>query len=164
MPTPTYDLIASTTLASAASDVGFFGIPNTYRDLRIVTFAPSGASTAWTIIARASSDAGSNYSYVQMAGSGSSATSGSGTVSYFFAGTKGVSTSTVGILDIFDYAQTDKHKTAISRRNNAGAQVASEAMRWASTSAITSIVLSISVGGSEVLEAGTTISLYGIAG
>lgn len=164
MPTPTYDLIASTTLASAASDVGFFGIPNTYRDLRIVSSSPSGASIGWTIVARVNGDSGSNYTYVQMAGSGSSATSGAGTVSYFFAGTKGVSTPTVGILDIFDYAQTNKHKTAISRRNNAGAQVASEAMRWASTSAITSIVITISVGGSEVLEAGTTVSLFGITG
>jgi hypothetical protein len=59
-----------------------------------------------------------------------------------------------------DYSATDKHKTVLSRANNAANGVTAIAGRWASTSAITSIVLTFQ---SSSLATGSTVALYGVS-
>jgi hypothetical protein len=58
-----------------------------------------------------------------------------------------------------DYSATDKHKTVLVRSNAASTGVEAIAQRWASTAAITSILVFPSTGS---WAAGGTFSLYGI--
>jgi hypothetical protein len=63
------------------------------------------------------------------------------------------------IIDILDYS-TDKHKTLLARQDAAGNETTALALRWGSTSAVTSIMLANDSGGG--LSSGTTVALYGI--
>ena len=159
MPTPTYDLIASNVLTSSASSVTFSSLPQTYRDLVVVGSFSSGA-TATSILLRYNNDSGSNYYRVSMFGTGSSTGSVTATDTGNIFGFSSTSSSDASIMvnQIFDYSATDKHKTTLSRRNYS--IVVADATRWASTSAITSIV---AVGESANIPAGSSIYIYGIA-
>jgi len=157
MATPTYTLIDSTVLSSAASSVTFSSIPADYRDLVLVVEASTTASGYSTL--RANSDSGSNYTYVHMNGNGSGTSSATGTAStlnlypYFYAGNKNLV-----ITQIMDYSATDKHKTALARGNDPTTTGAyAIASRWANTAAITSLTLAIADWA-----AGSTFYLYGI--
>ena len=150
--------LATTTLGTSASTVTFGSIPATYRDLRLVIHGASSInSTAQAVL---SGDTGANYTYVNMYGTGSVAGSGYSTTNlnaaYF-----GYPDTAGGVLtaDWLDYSATDKHKTYITRSSNAGQYAAAIAGRWASTSAITSMALSLTSGN---WSAGTTFSLFGI--
>ena len=157
MPTPTYDLIASTTLAAATTEVLFGSLPATYRDLVVVL---SGINTTddvtWSM--KFNSDSGANYNYVVARGLFSttvSSNTASSQTSMFIAGWsygQGTTNPTPVLINIINRFQT--------QRNNGEEEVGMLAGRWASTSAITSISL---FPNSSTLKAGTTASLYGIA-
>jgi len=162
MPTPTYTALATVTLGSAASSVTFGSIPATYRDL-VVAINGQTTSNA-NIIYRINGDTGSNYSHVHMTG-GSSATSGAGTFTeaYITYGSVLNGTRLAINLSIIDYSATDKHKTALVRNGytNLSSVFTTEALaiRWASTSAVTSIVFSTNAGNFAI---GSSFSLYGV--
>jgi hypothetical protein len=155
--------LATITLGSAASTVTFSSIPATYRDLRLVSFVPSltGSPTAAGAFARFNGDTGANYSTVYAYGNGSSTGSGSESTSTLFWGAFPAAGG-IDHWDILDYAQTDKHKTAIGRADGNGASTWMYAGRWASTSAITSITLTAPDTGSDQFGIGSVFSLYGI--
>jgi FAD/FMN-containing dehydrogenase len=97
-----------------------------------------------------------------MSANTSAAVSGSG------SGTEGVisswafATTTQEVLitvQVMDYTATDKHKTALVRSNNAAFGVEAHAVRYASTSAVTSLLVFPSSGN---WAAGGTFSLYGV--
>jgi hypothetical protein len=159
MPTPTYTALATTTLVSAASSVTFGSIPATYRDLILVYNGSLTGNAGHTI--RFNGDSGANYSVVAMFNNASAA----------FSSQTGLSPSVVLqdsssqvliVSQIMDYSATDKHKTVLSRTNtkNAGTDyVEALASRYASTSAITSILYFPSA---DQFAAGSTFSLYGV--
>lgn len=159
MPTTTYTPIASVTLAADTTQVLFSGLPQTFRDLVFVF--DGGFTTPGDSIIYFNGDSAGNYSRVYALGDGSSAASGANTVLFSgnwlnFSNTLGNN----GILQIFDYSQTNKHKTVLSRSNTpSGGLVLMMGGRWASTAAITSISISVFSGG---VLAGSTISIYGI--
>ena len=162
MATPTYIPIATTTLASSASSVTFGSIPATYRDLRIIFNGKISGDFDTPI--RINSDSAGNYYTVYMSGNGSSATSGfNNAITGFNLGLRNVTIAstdnTVSLVDFFDYSATDKHKTILKRVNSASKQTYAEAVRWASTAAITTITMSVSGG---TFATGSTFSLYGI--
>jgi translation elongation factor P/translation initiation factor 5A len=160
MPTSTYDLIASNVLGSSASSVTFSSIPATYRDLVLVMDIKT--TTTGRPEMQINSDTSSNYSKVIMTGDGTSATSTSGTslTNIDFDTVTGASTENqLRIWQFMDYSATDKHKTILNRSNRAGARVNAGAARWASTSAITTILLTCSTGN---FDTGSTFYLYGI--
>lgn len=146
------------TLGSAAASVIFGSIPGTMRDLvLIVNGQTTGALN--NLVVRFNGDTGSNYSYVRMLGDGSSGSSASnGSLNYAAFGDVGTLDSVV-TASIMDYSATDKHKSALVRGNNAGGVVSAYAVRWASTSAITS--LSVAAGAGN-LASGMTVALYGV--
>jgi hypothetical protein len=159
VPTPTYTPLATVTLGSSASSVSFSSIPATYRDLVLVvsgtTSTGAGAPT------RFNGDSGSNYSQVFAAGDGSSpfSSSGSGTsleIGFFTAN------PAMSITQIMDYSATDKHKTVLVRYGSPASSnvTAMRAARWANTSAITSLAITL---GSGSFLTGSTFNLYGIA-
>lgn len=157
MPTSTYVALATTTLSSAASSVTFSSIPASYRDLVLVV--QGTLASANTIAAEVNGDTGSNYPWVRMYGTGSSAVDQSGTYVRALIGRLSTSQS-VSIAQFMDYSATDKHKTILSRGDAADDLTVANAVRWANTAAITSILVREDGAGS--FQAGSTFSLYGI--
>lgn len=156
MPTPTYDLISSTTLAAASSSVVFDSLPQTYRDMIVVITGTENANQY--IAVRYNSDTGSNYSYVRMTDGPASA---SGTETFGRFGTGNPTYRFLVIAQVMDYSATDKHKTWLVRSNIAQDYVAAQAGRWANTSAITS--MNVLTTTADTFAIGTTFNLYGIA-
>jgi hypothetical protein len=159
MPTPTYTPLATVTLGSTATSVTFSSIPATYRDLILVVNGKSGTGTETFLALRPNNDSG-NARRVFMFSDGSSVSSGAFTDALFIATlpTSG-SNNITSITNIMDYSATDKHKTMLMRASTA-VNISAQSLRWASTSAITSIVLAVTT---QSIGAGTTLSLYGIA-
>lgn len=160
--TATYIALATITLTSTDSEIVFSSIPATYRDLVLVTATTqtSGAGEIWI---RYNSDTASNYSTVQMGGTGS----GSG-FSAAYTTTRIVPSANIGesttviqnmIMQIQDYSQTNKQKTSLIRTNLSSLGVQAQANRWANTNAINTI--SLTANGSS-FAVGSTFSLYGI--
>lgn len=159
-------LIGSQTLTSQAFVV-FANVPQTYRDLYLVIATPSTQNTGSGVKFNADTDYTNNYSRVCITGNGSSASSFSNSGAANPIGNHDLGALRPnGLLTahIMDYSATDKHKTILSRAGNAGNDVWAVTMRWASTTAITSITLSDDQGAGAGLLAGNVISLYGIAG
>ena len=162
MPTTTYTPIASTTLTGTQTTVTFSSIPGTYRDLIVIisALASNNVSSPYLTI---NADTGANYNRVRMSGDGASTFSNAqtGQTSALLRYQGGISntTPTPIIIDFLDYSATDKHKTFLSKCQNAAAATDITAHRWASTSAITT--LAFDLGGLN-WAAGSTFSLYGV--
>jgi hypothetical protein len=162
MPTPTYDLIASNVLGTATSSVSFTSISGSYRDLIIVV---NGLGNGGEINAdlRFNSDSGNNYSFVRMRGSGTAASSSTGTSKTVITTELGFSNTEQRnhqIMQIMDYSATNKHKTVLISENSNGVYgVISAAARWANTSAITSVEVRSTTNS---FDTGTSFYLYGI--
>ena len=154
-----YDSIATYTLSSTASSVTFSSIPGTYKHLqiRIMVSAVAGNQDAYM---QFNTDTGTNYSYHNIYGSGAGSGSAASafTQSQMVMGsniyTTGTSTCGVAIIDILDYANTNKYKTMRSLAGtdlNGSGTIALLGGLWRSTSAITSI---------KLYPAGSTINTY----
>jgi hypothetical protein len=157
MPTPTYVPLATITLASTDSEIVLSSIAASYRDLIVVI---NGASTATSLVAlRFNSDTTTAYSYVLMLGNGSSSDSAS--ASSQDEARIGVywSTPNVTVTQVMDYSATNKHKTILSRSNNAANRVSATASRWANTDAVHTVTV---VNDVSTFTVGTTISIYGV--
>lgn len=166
MPTPTYDLIASSVLTSSASSVTFSSISGSYRDLVLAVDFTNALSSNAQLYCEINGDTGTNYPNVRALGYGSGTESGVRTTDTFFNFGNGIAANNGERLQVLasflDYSVTDKHKTVLSRGNQAtdgGALMI--AGRWASTSAITSLYLYPSAGE---FSSTSSFQLYGIVG
>jgi hypothetical protein len=162
MPTPTYDLIASNVVSSAVASVTFSSIPSTYRDL-VIVMNPLVSTAGNGLLMRFNSDSGGNYQNLIMRGNGS-ATSAFGytnqtSVFITFGAVDNVGTITTA--SIFDYNQTDKHKSVLARHNSVTSVVEQIGARWANTAAINNISI---IGNGVNITAGSSFYLYGIVG
>jgi hypothetical protein len=139
--------------------VVFGSLPQTYRDLIIVAQTTSSASNSGDIGVRLNGDGGSNYSFVEAAGNGSSTGSNQGPQDmiylYYTLGTNRYTT----VAQIFDYSATDKHKSALVRAGSAADGTIMNACRWANTAAVNS--LTFRLDGNQ-FTAGSTFSIYGV--
>ena len=164
----TYTPIATYTVSgSAVASYTFSSIPSTYTDLILVSSVRStdnndGDDLKGTF----NSDTGTNYSWTQIYGDGSSAASNRGSNSAFmkigiYAGNStAAGTFSSCVTHIQNYANTTTYKTNLVRRDIATAYTVAVVNMWRSTSAINSITLSCAVGNIAV---GSTFTLYGIA-
>jgi hypothetical protein len=156
MPTSTYVSLATYTIPSGTdTEVVFSSIPATYRDLIVIVAGSATAAASFGV--RLNSDTGSNYTYVLADGNGSTASSGSGTLTYGLAGRISTSQS-VSVMQIMDYSASDKHTTILGRGNAADDIVRMNASRWANTAVVNSVSVM-----NATFNAGTTFSLYAIA-
>jgi hypothetical protein len=162
MPTATYTPLATVTLGTATSSVTFSSIPATYRDL-ILVMDSLNSSGIEQLKLTLNSDTGSNYPYVSMRGNGSSALSSSSSANPFAlldeSAFANATNRHIHNVSIMDYSATDKHKTLLSRANNAAIATDAIAIRWASTSAVTSINIFYQLGN---INSGSTFNLYGV--
>lgn len=160
--TATYSKIASYTIPSAVSSYTFSSIPGTYTDLVLVS-NPKVSSNQEAVQVQFNGDTGNNYSFTQLYGDGTSASSSrAASLGYIYLsnGTSATNYGT-GVFNIFDYSNTTTYKTVIGRFNEAAYVAWSDAGLWRSTAAITSITLTVS-GTSKTLSTGSTFTLYGI--
>jgi len=162
----TYTPIATTTLGTAQSSVTFSSL-GSYTDIVMVCNMRGGrAGTNDYMQVRFNSDSGTNYSQTEMAGDGTSATSGryanSTSIfgSFFPASSAPSGEFGNAILNIQNYSNATTYKTLLSRSNYASGAVQAVAGLWRSTSAITSITLTTYF--SSTFIAGSTFTLYGI--
>jgi hypothetical protein len=117
-----YDALATVTVAAGGvSSISFAGIPTTgYSHLQVRAIVrDTGASYGYNVRLRFNGDSGSNYTRHQLEGNGSSVSasgSSSAETSIPIAMTTGGTNLTGNfasfILDVLDYANTNKNKTA----------------------------------------------------
>lgn len=162
MPTPTYTPLATKTLTTTATSVTFSGISQAYRDLRLVV-SVKGSVDGYSIEVSYNADTSYSHTAVRMYGTGTAAASQSGI--YYWGNVYQLSATNITQIgiDVMDYSQTDKHKSALFRIDTANGTYGTMAgaTRWPSTAAITGMTFAIS-GGSG-FASGSTFTLYGIA-
>jgi len=161
--TSTYEKIATTTVSGTPSDVTFSTITGSYTDLVLICQV-KGSTTA-TPYLQFNSDTGSNYSWTNVAGDGSTASSarGSNQAQSRLANQVFVDTTlNMNIIVNFNnYSNTTTFKTFLSRANKTGVDGGAEALvsLWRSTAAISTIKIYPSGG---TWSSGSTFTLYGI--
>ena len=167
--TATYDLIASQTLASAASSITFSSIPASWTDLRLILVGTfSTGVPGYPPSLQFNGDTATNYSYTLVNGSGASASSLSQPSYYWIYCGQNTGWSTtlpsMASMDIFSYAGSTNKTSLIASSNDLNGSGNSERVvgLWCSTAAITSIKLSINNNASYSYAIGTTATLYGI--
>lgn len=162
----TYEPIATNTLTTNTATVTFSSISASYTDLVLVSNVGATAAGA-SVFIRFNSDTGTNYSYTEMYGDGTTAASArASSLGYSQPSAYiGVDTpiTTVIITNIQNYSNTTTNKTFLSRANraSAGSAPGTEALvgLWRSTAAINTIALSLFSGS---FVTGSTFTLYGI--
>ena len=158
----TYEPIATATASGSTDTITFSSIPQTYTDLVLINNAASSSGSAY-IYARYNSDSGSNYSRTELVGNGSTASSGrNSSENYGWFGGTSLSTSFDynSIVNIMNYSNTTTNKTILIRANRASEQTAAVVSLWRSTSAITS--MTVTLNGVN-FASGSTFTLYGIS-
>lgn len=171
-PAGAYDALATVTVPSGGvASVTFAGIPTGYKHLQIRALGRTNRSGVnqdpFKMVVNG--DTGSNYTNHFLNGDGSSASSFADTpISFMAAYTAAATTATSGVfgsvvIDLLDYADTNKYKTIRSLggfdSNGSGAITLTSGF-WRSTSAITSIVISPQIGSSW--NEYSQFALYGV--
>jgi hypothetical protein len=167
-----YESIATVTVgAGGTSTVTFSSIPSTYTHLQVRFIArTSNASTGDGLAFRYNSDTGNNYNYHYVFGDGSTTGASGSSVAvskniiYRATGASaGASMFGAGIVDILDYKNTSKYKTARNLggadSNGSGISIFTSGL-WLSTSAITQI--DITSDSSSTIQQYSSFALYGI--
>ena len=163
----TYEPIATSTLGTAAPSVTFSSIPATYTDLRLVIFCAGTSSAGKGVAIQLNSDTGTNYSGTRIYGDGATASSArQSNFDYLFFNNTSTSTTipTFYTVDFFSYAGST-NKTALltgSADKNGSGAVERVVGLYRSTSAITTIKVTLYTDGSANYNTGSTFTLYGI--
>lgn len=165
----TYDLIAKTTLTSAASTITFTSIPSTFTDLQISIFYVPNDTAGPTVLMRLNNDTSNSYYGLQGPYwvNNQAAAAQANNVSYIPLGratSLGDNTSGVGIgiIDVFSY--TSAYRKCVlatvgspNGTNYRGIEI--DGGFWNDTSAINRIDFSVN---SSNMAIGTRIAIYGI--
>ena len=164
-----FSIATSTVGAGGASSVTFSSIPQTYTHLQIRAICRLGeATTDNNIYMQFNGDTAANYSNHYLYGSGSGVASGAGVSSSnnpCMRCTGSTSTANMfgaGVIDILDYANTNKYKTlrSISGNDQNGSGFAFlQSGNWRSTSAITSVSFVVATSNIAV---NSSFALYGV--
>jgi len=174
-----YESIATTTVSTATPTISFTSIPATFTHLQIRGILRNTAVSASSLdlFMNFNSDTGANYrAYKQIGGEGSgggfAVASGTSPAaldkiapSYFLNDGNTASIYNGWICDILDYRNTNKYKvtrTLTGQDLNGSGAIRFISGLWQSTSAITSIDLTIE-GGNNFKQY-TQFALYGIKG
>jgi hypothetical protein len=159
----TYEPIASTTLTTATSTITFSSIAASWTDLRVVLkdiYATGNSGYPYMQFNTDTSGSSTNYSHTYVYGDGSAAGSSANT-NYSFIGTRDPANLAFRTYDVFSYAGSTYKTTLMSSssdQNGSGNARLSVGL-WRSTSAITAVTLTNTVGN---FATGTTAALFGI--
>ena len=181
LSTNSYESIATVTVGSGGTaSVNFSSIPSTYKHLQIrcLTRGSNSASTC-PIYLTVNGDTAANYSTHQLLGNGATAyADGHANASYIIDGFGGFQTLSggdlandfgVGIIDLLDYANTSKYKTARALfgrdTNTTTGRIVFESGSWRNTNAITSLSFTTDTTTYGITWSQyTQFALYGIKG
>jgi hypothetical protein len=155
-----YESIATVPVgAGGQSSIIFTSIPATFQHLQIRLFSKNSTDNG-TVGMRYNSDSGANYSYHDVYGSGASAGAlSAANQTTLFACLTGSTQAAVSVIDILDYADTNKFKTNrcfIGVDYNGSGYSWLSSGNWRSTAAITSITLN------ATFNQYTHAALYGV--
>lgn len=161
--------IATVTVGSTSvADVTFSSIPNTYEHLQIRSFIFGTSSTAQgSMNVQFNSDTGSNYAFHLLQGYGTgvdaygAASSSNGRYFGYRGGIRDTY-ATAGVVDILDYANTNKYKTIrglCGNDFNGSGEIQLSSSLWMNTNAVTSIKI---WNSSMNLAQYSSFALYGI--
>lgn len=169
MPLPsTMTPIANWTATAATTGVTFSNIPQGYTDLVIIANSIANVTGADLFVTQFNGDnAGTTYSFTELYGTGSSASSArSSNQSGFVLGwltNYAQSEWSPSIFNIMNYSNSTTYKTILLRTGTVtttGGYTDLAVGTWRNTNAITSIYMR-TVNGYQ-MKTGTTISVYGI--
>ena len=178
--TTSYESIATVSVGSGgSSSISFTSIPSTYKHLQVRGIARSTRAdfAIDQLYTRFNSDTGSNYSWHWLSGNGSAASTDTGTsatsmnLGWFATNAAASVTNAFGgfVMDVLDYADTNKYKTVRILTGNdlngngspfSGTIVFASGL-WRSTSAITTISFDPSAADFAQYS---SFALYGIKG
>ena len=166
-PSGAYDSIATVTVgAGGSSSISFTSIPATYTHLQVRCVMSHSTGTSPGIYLEANGDTtAANYYSHRLIGNGTAASATSNALA-LIGSNMSTTTSTQHnlIIDILDYANTNKYKTLRSlggyEDNSVGAVNLTSEL-WINTAAITSIVIS---NKSDNWSQYSSFALYGIRG
>lgn len=159
--------------AAGASSVSFTNIPATYTHLQVRCLARTNRASQVddAVYLQLNSDTASNYSQHSLSGQGTSAYAGAGVsqTKMFLGRATGVTATAsifgASIIDLLDYANTNKYKTLRSLTgldlNGSGGLVSLFSGSWRDTDAVTSIQITF-IG--SLMEEYSQFALYGIKG
>jgi hypothetical protein len=167
-----YESIQTVSGNGSASVLSFTSIPSTYKHLQIRGIARDGrAVTIDTAYFTFNSNTGSNYAYHWLKGDGASATATAATATtpsginaFVVPGSSaGASQFSGSVIDILDYANTNKNKVYRSLsgtdQNGSGGIFFISGV-WLQTAAISQIDLTTGTG--TAWATGSTFALYGV--
>jgi hypothetical protein len=172
-PVGAYDSLAVTTLSSTTASITFNGIPSEYKHLQIRAIArtDAGGGTTQNFNMTINNDTGIAYSFHQLLGNGSSASSYGENVNrtncvqilHITTSAAGANIFGAGIIDILDYTNTNKNRTIRTLRgqeqNNSDSGIALQSYLYTGTAAVNRLDF---FAGSGNLVANTSIALYGV--
>jgi len=163
LSTTSFESISTTTVGSGGSStITFSSIPATFThlQLRIITLTANPLQSAVVTFN------GTNGGIHWLTGNGSTASGANDTAKTYFPLTQGSSTApSAGIMDILDYANTNKFKTTrmLDGSDLAGSgNVSITSGLYQSTSAVSSITITAAASGS--FNQYSSFALYGIKG
>jgi hypothetical protein len=172
-PKGDFESIATTTVGSGGqTPITFSSIPQTFKHLQLrIMSRDARTATANNVFARFNGDTAGNYSNHNLIGDGSTAISEGYTNED--AMLFGLSTSNsaaanifgVSIVDILDYANTNKYKTVralMGADQNGSGSLRMWSNNWRSSSAVTSITLYAQT--TPNISQYSSFALYGIKG
>jgi hypothetical protein len=171
-----YFPIASTKITTGTASVTFSSIPATYKHLQVRIWGYNNSGSDRTLWMQLNSDSGSNYRNHYLAGTGAAISGGAdsaatvGILPY-----NGPSSATgfngdafkasVVIMDILDYANTNKYTTVRTLGGwdgNGSGQIYLSSGLWMNTAAITNLYFQLPYA--TLFNTGTVFTLYGIKG
>ena len=169
-PLGDFESIATVTASGSSNYIEFSSIPSTYKHLQIRLIGRSAVGSNFDFPnMRFNSDSGSNYSWHNLNGDGSSA-GAQALANATLIFTSIVSGSSAGanimgtdVIDILDYSNTNKYKTSRALAGvdlNGSGYVALHSGNWRSTTAISSIQLY--TNSSSNWTSTSTFALYGV--
>jgi len=171
--TNSYESIATTTVgAGGTGTITFSSIPLTYKhlQLRAIARTNNGGGEDYVIF-RQNGISGTSYSYHQITGNGSTVNATGGASNsetypgHYPGSTSGASIFGTIIIDLLDYADTNKYKTIKSLGgydNNGAGRLGLYSGLFMSTNAISSFTLS--PGAGSLFTQYSQFALYGIKG
>lgn len=169
-----YESIATVTVgAGGSSAITFSSIPSTYQHLQIrILFRSTRAQTGDYTSMQFNSDTGSNYAYHGLGADGANAIGfGYATQTLMDVERASAASATSGVfgvavVDVLDYANTNKYKTMRSLGgfdNNGSGEIYLTSGLWQNTNAVSTITLKAQ-GGTSNFAQYSSFALYGIKG
>jgi hypothetical protein len=169
-PVGAYESIQTIAVTSNTNSISFTSIPSTYTHLQIRMTTMSNLYSVPGLRIRFNSDTASNYSFHNVASNGASSFSqqNSNATSMSIvgvgAGDRGANMVGVNIIDILDYASTNKYKTLRAlggnEYNGSSNNFAIYSGNWRNTAALTTIYMETDTQ----FTAYSYFALYGIKG